>query len=80
MLFVCISVIESLQEEITSEINAAYLNQRVPVLFEDKHKNRWRGRTPTNKLVFVETDNDLKGSVRDVKVTWAGPWSMIGEV
>lgn len=73
-------VIESLQEKITSEINAAYLNQRVPVLFEDKHKNRWRGRTPTNKLVFVETDNNLKGVVKDVQITWAGPWSMIAEV
>jgi len=73
-------VIESLQEKITSEINAAYINQRVPVLFEDKHKNRWRGRTPTNKLVFVETDADLKGAVKDVRITWAGPWSMIAEV
>jgi tRNA-2-methylthio-N6-dimethylallyladenosine synthase len=72
-------VIESLQESITSEINAAYLNQRVPVLFEDKHKNRWRGRTPTNKLVFVETDTELKGVVQDVRITWAGPWSMIAE-
>jgi tRNA-2-methylthio-N6-dimethylallyladenosine synthase len=73
-------VIESLQESITSEINAAYLNHRVPVLFEDKHKNRWRGRTPTNKLVFVETDAELKGIVKDVQITWAGPWSMIAEV
>lgn len=73
-------VIESLQESITSEINAAYLHHRVPVLFEDKHKNRWRGRTPTNKLVFVETDAELKGVVKDVRITWAGPWSMIAEV
>jgi tRNA-2-methylthio-N6-dimethylallyladenosine synthase len=73
-------VIESLQEKITSEINTAYLNERVPVLFEDKRKNRWRGRTPTNKLVFVETDLNLEGMIKDVKVTWAGPWSMIAEV
>lgn len=73
-------VIEALQEKITSQINAVYLNQRVPVLFEDKHKNRWRGRTPTNKLVFVETDANLKGKVEDAKITWAGPWSMIAEV
>lgn len=73
-------VIEALQEKITGQINASYLNQRVPVLFEDKHKNRWRGRTPTNKLVFVETDTELKGKVVEVKITWAGPWSMIAEV
>jgi len=46
------------------------------VLFENKVKNRWRGRTPTNKLVFVESDENLKGQTRPVTVTWTGPWSM----
>ncbi len=39
-------------------------------------KGRWRGRTPTNKLVFVESDRNLLGRVESVKVTWTGPWSM----
>jgi len=73
-------VIEELQEKITGEINQAYLGRQTPVLFEAKAKNRWRGRTPTNKLVFVETEEDLLGKVRDVTVTWAGPWSMIASV
>lgn len=73
-------VIEALQEKIAGEINAACLGQRVPVLFEDQRKKRWRGRTPTNKLVFVETEENLKGQIKDVKVTWTGPWSMIAEV
>jgi tRNA-2-methylthio-N6-dimethylallyladenosine synthase len=46
------------------------------VLFEDKVKNRWRGRTPTNKLVFVEAEQELRGKVIPVTVTWTGPWSM----
>jgi len=46
------------------------------VLFEDKVKNRWKGRTPTNKLVFVESDEALKGKTLPVTVTWTGPWSM----
>ena len=33
-------------------------------------KKRWRGRTPTNKLVFVESDRNLLGRVESVKVTW----------
>ena len=73
-------VIEALQEKITGEINQAYINKRTPVLFEAKDKNRWRGRTPTNKLVFVESDENLVGKIRDVTVTWAGPWSMIASV
>jgi tRNA-2-methylthio-N6-dimethylallyladenosine synthase len=73
-------VIESLQEKISTEINQAYLGKTTSVLFEEKSKQRWRGRTPTNKLVFVESPKDLKGQVKQVNVTWTGPWSMIAEV
>ncbi|MCX6033491.1 MAG: MiaB/RimO family radical SAM methylthiotransferase [Chloroflexi bacterium] len=69
-------LLEDLQEKIGSEINACYLGQKAEVLFEDKVKGRWRGRTPTNKLVFVESDQDLRGKVLPVTVTWSGPWSM----
>jgi len=68
--------LENLQEGIASEINAKYLGERVSVLFEDKNKERWRGRTPTNKLVFVETEDDLLGKLLPVTITWTGPWSM----
>ena len=68
--------LEELQEEIVAEINKTYLGETVEVLFEEKVKGRWRGRTPTNKLVFVESDDDLKGKIEAVTVTWTGPWSM----
>jgi tRNA-2-methylthio-N6-dimethylallyladenosine synthase len=69
-------MLEELQEEIVTEINEKYLGQSFEVLFEDKVKNRWKGRTPTNKLVFVESEEDLKGQILPVTVTWTGPWSM----
>jgi tRNA-2-methylthio-N6-dimethylallyladenosine synthase len=69
-------ILEDLQEKIVAEINRGYLGKKVDVLFEDKVKNRWRGRTPTNKLVFTETEQDLRGKVVSVTVTWTGPWSM----
>jgi tRNA-2-methylthio-N6-dimethylallyladenosine synthase len=69
-------MLEELQENIVAEINKKYLGQAVEVLFEDKVKNRWKGRTPTNKLVFVESDEDLKSNILPVTVTWTGPWSM----
>ncbi|KPL80736.1 tRNA (N6-isopentenyl adenosine(37)-C2)-methylthiotransferase MiaB [Levilinea saccharolytica] len=72
--------LENLQEGIAAEIHARYLGTETPVLFEEKVKKRWRGRTPTNKLVFVETDEDLRAQVRPVKINWTGPWSMIGEL
>jgi tRNA-2-methylthio-N6-dimethylallyladenosine synthase len=70
--------LETLQEGIAAEINTRYLGKIVQVLFEDKVKGRWKGRTETNKLVFVETEQNLRGQVLPVKITWAGPWSMIG--
>ena len=73
-------MLENLQEPIVSEINARYLHQTTPVLFEEKVKQRWKGRTPTNKLVFVESDENLMGQIYSVKITWTGPWSMIGEI
>jgi tRNA-2-methylthio-N6-dimethylallyladenosine synthase len=69
-------MLEALQEEIVTEINKKYLGETVDVLFEEKVKGRWRGRTPTNKLVFVESADDLKGKIVPVTVTWTGPWSM----
>jgi tRNA-2-methylthio-N6-dimethylallyladenosine synthase len=71
-------LIEELQESIAGEINRKYLDHQVEVLFEGEHKGRWRGRTPTNKLVFVESKKNLIGSIQDVRITWAGPWSMQG--
>jgi len=69
-------MLDDLQEGILAEINQKYLGETVEVLFEDKVKNRWRGRTPTNKIVFVETEDDLRGKLLPVTVTWTGPWSM----
>ena len=69
-------MLEDLQEGIAGRINESYLGQKVLVLFEDKVKGRWRGRTPTNKLVFVESEQDLRGREELVSITWTGPWSM----
>jgi tRNA-2-methylthio-N6-dimethylallyladenosine synthase len=69
-------MLDDLQERIVDEINKKYLGQTVDVLFEENVKGRWRGRTPTNKLVFVESADDLRGKILPVTITWTGPWSM----
>ncbi|MHC1781649.1 MAG: tRNA (N6-isopentenyl adenosine(37)-C2)-methylthiotransferase MiaB [Anaerolineaceae bacterium] len=73
-------VLEDQQEKIVKEIHDGYLEKTTTVLFEDLVKKRWRGRTPTNKLVFVESPEDLRGQVRTVRITRAGAWSMSGEL
>jgi tRNA-2-methylthio-N6-dimethylallyladenosine synthase len=73
-------MLEELQEKIVGEINAGLLGQKVDVLFEEKIKGRWRGRTLTSKLVFVESDADLHGKILPATVTWTGPWSMQAKI
>jgi tRNA-2-methylthio-N6-dimethylallyladenosine synthase len=70
--------LEALQETIAAEINQNYLGQTVEVLFEEEVRGRWKGRTTTNKLVFVESDHSLRGQTLPVSITWTGPWSMQG--
>ena len=72
--------LEELQESIVAEINNRLLGEKVDVLFEEEVKGRWRGRTPTNKLVFVESEDDLRGKILPVTITWTGPWSMQGQL
>jgi tRNA-2-methylthio-N6-dimethylallyladenosine synthase len=71
-------ILEELQENIATKINADYLGRTVEVLFEEKVRGRWKGRTTTNKLVFVESDQSLRGKILPVMITWTGPWSMQG--
>ena len=73
-------LLEAQQERIVTGIHGTYLGRNVPILFEEKVKNRWRGRTETNKLVFVESDLDLRGRIMQVKIIWTGPWSMLGTI
>lgn len=75
-----LKAIEALQEKVVTEINARYLGEQVKVLFEEEVKGRWKGRTETNKLVFVQAQGDLRGQVLPVQITWTGPWSMQGRL
>ena len=72
--------LEDQQEGIVAEINARYLGVTVQVLFEEEVKGRWKGRTETNKLVFVESETDLRGQILPTQITWTGPWSMQGRL
>lgn len=73
-------VLEELQEQISEEINGQYLGKTVDVLFEEEVRGRWKGRTETNKLVFVESGESLRGQILPIRITWTGPWSMQGRL
>jgi len=73
-------LLEDFQEGISAEINRTYLGKQIKVLFEDQKGKRWRGRTPTNKLVFIDSEKDLLGRIEEVRITRSGAWSMTGEL
>jgi tRNA-2-methylthio-N6-dimethylallyladenosine synthase len=73
--------IDDLQARIVGEINARFVGQEVEVLVEQHKGARWQGRTVTNKLVYFEDgDHDWRGELAQVRVAWAGPWSMVGDL
>jgi tRNA-2-methylthio-N6-dimethylallyladenosine synthase len=80
--------LDDLQAQIAGQINARLLDQMVEVLVEGQKKagsehsrrERWWGRTRSDKLVYFEDERDWHGRLASVRITWAGPWSLIGEV
>lgn len=72
--------VEALQESIATEINATYLGTIQEVLVDGHQKGKWQGRTRTDKLVFVESAEDLLGKLVKVQITKTSPWSLQGEL
>jgi tRNA-2-methylthio-N6-dimethylallyladenosine synthase len=72
--------LDDLQAQVVGEINARLMGQRVEVLVEGRKKDRWWGRTRTGKLVFFEDEGTWKGQLVQVRITWTGPWSLVGEI
>jgi len=72
--------LDDLQAKVVGELNAQLLGETVDVLVEGKKKDRWWGRTRTDRLVYFEDDGDWRGRLAGVRITWTGPWSLIGEV
>jgi tRNA-2-methylthio-N6-dimethylallyladenosine synthase len=71
--------LEAQHERLTAQINARYLGQPVEVLVEGRHKGKWRGRTPNNKLVFFEdSSRDWHAQLARVAIQQTGAWSMQG--
>lgn len=73
-------MLDDLQAQVLAEINSKYLGETVEVLVEGNHRGKWRGRTPQNKLVFFESDQDWQGRLADVEIIWTGPYTMQGRL
>ena len=72
--------VEQLQEKISKEINASLIGQCFDILVEGKHRNRWFGRTRTNKLVYFDSEDDMSGNVVKAHIYESSPLSLNGHV
>lgn len=73
-------MIDNLVDDILTRKNVSWMGETVEVLVESLHKGKWRGRTPHNRLVFFEAEQDLQGALVDVKITFTSPYSMQGDL
>jgi tRNA-2-methylthio-N6-dimethylallyladenosine synthase len=87
--------VERLQELISTTINASYLHRDEEILIEAHQitgsQHQWRGRNPTNKLVFFPVtmpgkgdapgeDRLAPGDLAMVRIEKTTPWSLQGRL
>jgi tRNA-2-methylthio-N6-dimethylallyladenosine synthase len=87
--------VERLQEQISTAINASYLDRDEEVLIEAHQitgsQHQWRGRNPTNKLVFFPASKPgqvdapgtgplAPGDLAMVRIEKTTPWSLQGRL
>ncbi len=72
--------IEGLQTGIAGDINAGLQDQIVEVLVEGQEKERWFGRTRTDKLVFFQAEGVYQSRLVTIKINRTSPWSLSGVI
>ena len=72
--------VEDLQERVAGAINAGYEGRIEKVLVQGMRRGRWYGRTRTDKLVFVSSEQPLVGRLVDVSITRTSPWALQGDL
>jgi tRNA-2-methylthio-N6-dimethylallyladenosine synthase len=73
-----LNVIEQLQESIATEINARLQGKTVEILVEGREKNKWQGRTRSDKLVFFSDNGNYLGQLVKIRIEKTSPWSLQG--
>lgn len=72
--------IENIQAQISGEINSQLQGESVEVLVEGRKKEKWYGRTRSDKLVFFEGEGNYLGKLVDITINKTGSWSLQGEI
>jgi tRNA-2-methylthio-N6-dimethylallyladenosine synthase len=76
-----LQVMQARQREIQWARNQTLVGEAVEVLVESRNPrhSQWTGRTTTNKVVNFASEQEELGSYVPVRITRAGPHSLVGE-
>lgn len=72
--------VEELQQEIATTINSRLQGKVVEVLITGRRGKYWQGRTQSDKLVFLDSEEDMQGKLVAIRITRTSPWSLTGEL
>ena len=72
--------LNDIQEKIQGEINSKLLSQISEVMIEGKRRGKTFGRNRHDKIVYTDIAELNEGDIVNVKIDYAGPWAMKGEV
>ena len=70
--------VEMLQEAVAGKINQRYVRGTEDVLVQGMRRDKWFGRTRTDKLVFFNSEQGLTGRLVQVTIDKASPWALQG--
>ncbi|MHB8755761.1 MAG: tRNA (N6-isopentenyl adenosine(37)-C2)-methylthiotransferase MiaB [Candidatus Acidiferrales bacterium] len=76
-----LAMIQQRQREIQTARNQSLLQEKFEVLVDARHESRgqWSGRTTCNRIVnFTSHEQNILGQYCQVKITGAGPNSLVG--
>ena len=77
-----LAILQSRQRQIQIERNGKLIGQTFEVLIDGRHASRgqWTGRTTSNRVLnFTSSRENILGEYMQVRVTQAGPNSLVGE-
>ncbi len=72
--------LETVQKQISAEINEGYMNSIQEVLVESVDNRKAKGRSRNDKIVHFEGSQNLIGEIVQVKISKTGPWSLQGNI
>jgi tRNA-2-methylthio-N6-dimethylallyladenosine synthase len=68
--------VEEMQAKIASDINSELIGRTMEVLIEGKKGDKWYGRTSSNKLVFLKSNDNCLGKLVGVTILKTSPWAL----